>query len=174
MTGQMAHPCGQRDETALAAIGRRLEALPGTTRAWVVAEIDNESERQTFDTSASVDVIWVNRRGGAPGSGGRSVESAAHNIGAHDRVFRMDRWGVERSASTAAIPGGGAPHREIVGKGWRVLALTSSISPSGVTSASRRPASLLVSLWRLAIYRRRVRHRTGERSSSSSHREVAR
>jgi hypothetical protein len=25
-----------------------------------IAEIDNESERQTFDTSASVDVIWVN------------------------------------------------------------------------------------------------------------------
>jgi hypothetical protein len=34
------------------------------SRAWVVAEIDNESERQTFDTSASVDVIWLNRRCG--------------------------------------------------------------------------------------------------------------
>jgi NADPH-dependent ferric siderophore reductase len=56
------------DETALPAIGRRLEELPGTTRAWVIAEIDNESERQTFDTSASVDVIWVYRRGRTPGS----------------------------------------------------------------------------------------------------------
>lgn len=56
------------DETALPAIGRRLEELPSTTRAWVVAEIDNESERQAFDTSANVDVIWVYRRGGTPGS----------------------------------------------------------------------------------------------------------
>src|SRR6266404_3588097 len=56
------------DETALPAIGRRLEELPGTTRAWVVAEIDNESERQTFDSSARLDVIWVYRRGGAAGS----------------------------------------------------------------------------------------------------------
>lgn len=56
------------DETALPAIGRRLEELPGTTRAWVVAEIANESERQEFATAANVDVIWVYRRGGTPGS----------------------------------------------------------------------------------------------------------
>jgi NADPH-dependent ferric siderophore reductase len=56
------------DETALPAIGRRLEELPGTTRAWVVAEIDNESERQAFTTAANVDVIWVYRRGGTAGS----------------------------------------------------------------------------------------------------------
>jgi NADPH-dependent ferric siderophore reductase len=56
------------DETALPAIGRRLEELPGTTRALVVAEIDNESERQPFDSSASLDVIWVYRRDGVAGS----------------------------------------------------------------------------------------------------------
>jgi NADPH-dependent ferric siderophore reductase len=56
------------DETALPAIGRRLDELPSTTRAWVVAEIGNESERQAFSTAANVEVIWVYRRGAAPGS----------------------------------------------------------------------------------------------------------
>jgi NADPH-dependent ferric siderophore reductase len=56
------------DETALPAIGRRLEELPGTTRALVVAEIGNESERQAFESRARLDVIWVCRRGTAAGS----------------------------------------------------------------------------------------------------------
>jgi NADPH-dependent ferric siderophore reductase len=49
------------DETALPAIGRRLEELPGTTRAVVVAEVDNEAERQSFESSAGLEVIWVYR-----------------------------------------------------------------------------------------------------------------
>jgi NADPH-dependent ferric siderophore reductase len=56
------------DETALPAIGRRLEELPDTTRALVVAEIDNESEQQAFESRARLDVIWVYRRGAAAGS----------------------------------------------------------------------------------------------------------
>ncbi len=56
------------DETALPAIGRRLEELPSSTRALVVAEIDNESERQSFTSAARLDVSWVYRRGGVGGS----------------------------------------------------------------------------------------------------------
>ena len=49
------------DETALPAIGRRLEELPPDTRAVVVAEVDGPAEEQTFTSAAPVDVIWVHR-----------------------------------------------------------------------------------------------------------------
>ena len=51
------------DETALAAIGRRLEELPADTRAIVVAEIDGPDEEQTFTSAAPTEVIWVYRNG---------------------------------------------------------------------------------------------------------------
>jgi len=56
------------DETALPAIGRRLEELPASTRALVVAEVDNETERLTFESASEFDVVWVYRRGAEPGS----------------------------------------------------------------------------------------------------------
>jgi NADPH-dependent ferric siderophore reductase len=56
------------DETALPAIGRRLEELPGSTRALVVAEVDNEAEQLTFESAANLDVVWVHRRGAEAGS----------------------------------------------------------------------------------------------------------
>lgn len=49
------------DETALPAIGRRLEALPSHRQALVVVEIDNSAERQTLTSQAQVEVIWVVR-----------------------------------------------------------------------------------------------------------------
>lgn len=49
------------DETALPAIGRRLEALPANRTALVVVEIDNATERQTLLSEAQVEVIWVVR-----------------------------------------------------------------------------------------------------------------
>jgi NADPH-dependent ferric siderophore reductase len=55
------------DETALPAIGRRLEELPAGTRAIVVAEIDNEAERQQLETAAKLEVVWVDRRGAPAG-----------------------------------------------------------------------------------------------------------
>ena len=56
------------DETALPAIGRRLEELPATTRALVVAEVDSETDHIAFDSPASVQVIWAYRRGNPPGT----------------------------------------------------------------------------------------------------------
>jgi NADPH-dependent ferric siderophore reductase len=53
------------DETALPAIGRRLEELPTDTRAVVVAEIDTPDEEQTFTSAAPVEVIWVHRTSNA-------------------------------------------------------------------------------------------------------------
>jgi NADPH-dependent ferric siderophore reductase len=49
------------DETALPAIGRRLEELRAGTRAIVVAAITGPEERQTFKSRANVETIWVER-----------------------------------------------------------------------------------------------------------------
>ena len=55
------------DETALPAIGRRLEELPKETRALVVAEIDGPAEEQTFQSAAPFEVAWVHRNGSHAG-----------------------------------------------------------------------------------------------------------
>jgi NADPH-dependent ferric siderophore reductase len=57
------------DETALPAIGRRLEELPADTRALVVAEIENPEEEQTLTSAAPFDVIWVHRNAGKSAAG---------------------------------------------------------------------------------------------------------
>jgi NADPH-dependent ferric siderophore reductase len=56
------------DETALPAIGRRLEELPATTRAVVVAEVDNENDQQSLQSAAAVQIVWVHRNGAEAGS----------------------------------------------------------------------------------------------------------
>ena len=57
------------DETALPAIGRRLEELPAGSHAVVIAEIENEAEQQSFPSRAQLRVEWVHRRGAPAGSG---------------------------------------------------------------------------------------------------------
>jgi NADPH-dependent ferric siderophore reductase len=49
------------DETALPAIGRRLEELRAGARAIVVAAIAGPEEEQTFESRADVETIWVRR-----------------------------------------------------------------------------------------------------------------
>ncbi len=49
------------DETALPAIGRRLEELPAGRRVLAVIEIDNPAERQALHSAAEIEVIWVVR-----------------------------------------------------------------------------------------------------------------
>lgn len=63
------------DETALPAIGRRLEELPETTRAVVVAEVDNKNDQQAFKSRAAFEVVWVCRNGAAAGSPERLIEA---------------------------------------------------------------------------------------------------
>ncbi len=55
------------DETALPAIGRRLEELPAGTRAIVVVEVADAEEEQRFDTRARLETHWLHRNGAAPG-----------------------------------------------------------------------------------------------------------
>ena len=49
------------DETALPAIGRRLEELRAGTRAIVVASVTGSEEEQKFDSRAAVETVWVHR-----------------------------------------------------------------------------------------------------------------
>jgi NADPH-dependent ferric siderophore reductase len=56
------------DETALPAIGRRLEELPASARILVVAEVADKAEEQRFASRASVDVRWLHRNGAGAGS----------------------------------------------------------------------------------------------------------
>jgi NADPH-dependent ferric siderophore reductase len=49
------------DETALPAISRRLESLPAGRRALVVVEIQDDAERQTLESAAHIEVVWVVR-----------------------------------------------------------------------------------------------------------------
>ena len=49
------------DETALPAIGRRLEELPAGRKVLAVIEIDTPAERQALHSAAEVELIWVVR-----------------------------------------------------------------------------------------------------------------
>ncbi len=60
------------DETALPAIGRRLEELPGSTRALVVVESDGGSQGYPLQSEAaveSVEVVRMATHGGQPAQG---------------------------------------------------------------------------------------------------------
>jgi NADPH-dependent ferric siderophore reductase len=56
------------DETALPAIGRRLEELPATARAIAVIEVASEDEEQVLKTDAEAEIIWVHRNGAEAGN----------------------------------------------------------------------------------------------------------
>ena len=47
------------DETALPAIGRRLEELPKGTKVHVIALVADAAEQQTFQTEADVHINWL-------------------------------------------------------------------------------------------------------------------
>ena len=49
------------DETALPAIGRRLEELPAGRKVLAVIEIADAAEQQVLGSAAEVEVIWVLR-----------------------------------------------------------------------------------------------------------------
>lgn len=51
------------DETAIPAIGRRLEELPAGRQVLAVIQIEDEHERQPLPSKAQVEVIWVRRQG---------------------------------------------------------------------------------------------------------------
>ena len=56
------------DETAVPAIGRRLEELPAGTRVIVVVEVADAAEEQKLDTRARLKTHWLHRTGAAAGN----------------------------------------------------------------------------------------------------------
>jgi NADPH-dependent ferric siderophore reductase len=56
------------DETAIPAVSRRLAELPAHSRAHVVLEVADPTERQPLPTVANVDIVWRFRGGAAPGT----------------------------------------------------------------------------------------------------------
>jgi NADPH-dependent ferric siderophore reductase len=56
------------DETALPAIGRRIEELPEGAKVVAVIEVENQAEEQSFKTHADLTLIYVHRNGAAAGT----------------------------------------------------------------------------------------------------------
>ncbi|SFV37177.1 NADPH-dependent ferric siderophore reductase, contains FAD-binding and SIP domains [Devosia crocina] len=56
------------DETALPAIGRRIEELPDGAPVVAVIEVDAPVEEQRFETRADLDLIYVHRNGAPAGT----------------------------------------------------------------------------------------------------------
>lgn len=56
------------DETALPAIGRRIEELPADATVVAVIEVDNPAEEQRFETAADLTLIYVHRNGAPSGT----------------------------------------------------------------------------------------------------------
>ncbi len=56
------------DETALPAIGRRIEELPSGAKVLAVIEVDNAAEEQRFETVADLELIYVHRNGASAGT----------------------------------------------------------------------------------------------------------
>jgi NADPH-dependent ferric siderophore reductase len=51
------------DETALPAIGRRLDELPAGARVVVVAEVDGTADEIAFETRTDASITWAHRNG---------------------------------------------------------------------------------------------------------------
>lgn len=67
------------DETALPAIGRRLEELPSGARAIAVIEVADAAERQDLPARPGVEIHWLERNGAPAGEAGR-LEAALSSI----------------------------------------------------------------------------------------------
>lgn len=55
------------DDTALPAIGRRIEELPAGTKVTAFIEIDTSKERQHIETNSDLDITWIERDHHRPG-----------------------------------------------------------------------------------------------------------
>ncbi len=55
------------DDTALPAIGRRIEELPAGAKVIAFVEIEAPTERQTFASDVALELHWLERSAGGPG-----------------------------------------------------------------------------------------------------------
>ena len=106
------------DETALPAIGRRLEELPATARADAIIEVADAAERQPLPSRDGLTVTWLHRDGAPAGEADRLLAATeawtpppgggfawvACESGAARQLRRLllDRHGVGRERVKAA------------------------------------------------------------------------
>jgi len=67
------------DETALPAIGRRLEELRENTRVQAIVEVADAAERQLLDSRAALELSWL-YRGHAPAGEAAGLLAAVHSL----------------------------------------------------------------------------------------------
>jgi NADPH-dependent ferric siderophore reductase len=67
------------DEAALPSIARRLEELPPTARAIVIAEVAGVADELALETRASLDLRWLHRGDAEPGTSER-LEAAIRDL----------------------------------------------------------------------------------------------
>ncbi|ODT71075.1 MAG: NADPH-dependent ferric siderophore reductase [Pelagibacterium sp. SCN 63-23] len=63
------------DETALPAIGRRIEELPAGAKVLAFIEVENAAEEQVFGTKSDLALAYVHRNGAAAGTTGLLLEA---------------------------------------------------------------------------------------------------
>ncbi len=63
------------DETALPAIGRRIEELPKDAKVVAVIEVADKAEEQSFETQADLNLIYVHRNGAAARTAGLVLDA---------------------------------------------------------------------------------------------------
>lgn len=66
------------DETALPAIGRRLEELPSDAQVLVIAEVDCQQDQLNWDCPADTEIMWLQRMGQPMGQSDLFLQALKH------------------------------------------------------------------------------------------------
>ncbi|MBJ3785847.1 siderophore-interacting protein [Devosia sp. MSA67] len=162
------------DETALPAIARHLEAVPGSARGIALIEIDSESDQQNI-AHPGIEVRWLYRNGAEPGTttllidAVRAVEMPPQDTavyafaGVEEAAFTAIRhhWLLASRESRRRVKpwGRSGPHGH-VGQISRVPAPKSTAAPRGsrIGWAGWRVAAGLPHAWRTGPRGQPVRH----------------
>lgn len=92
------------DETALPAIGRRLEELPAGCKAVVVVEVASAQEEQRLATQADAEIVFVHRNGPARGEARFLLDAlAARDLPAGEAFAFIGAEGTVSKAVRAAL-----------------------------------------------------------------------
>ncbi len=105
------------DQTALPAIGRRLEELPPGARAAVVVEVPDAAEQIDLPSAADVDLTWVHRGTAAPAAALLAALAAVDLPAGHVLAWAAGESSLVRPARTLLAQRCG-PAAEVSVKGY--------------------------------------------------------
>lgn len=110
------------DETALPAIGRRIEELPAGASVLAVIEVENAAEEQAFDTEANLSLRYVHRNGAPAGTTTLVLDAIAATTFPDGDAYAYIAGEVDMSrAIRAHLEGRGLDPRYIKAAGyWRL------------------------------------------------------